>query len=46
MTNPNHKNQFGKEQGVNLVIIEGTPRAVGSGANPGHLPRPIRVPIK
>jgi hypothetical protein len=37
---------FGKDQGVSMVIIEGTPRAAGSGANPGHLPRPIRIPVK
>ena len=37
-------NDFGKQQGVNKVIIEGTKRTTG--ANPGKVPSPIEFLIK
>ena len=32
---------FGREQGVKEVVIEGGARTTG--ANPGHVPRPITI---
>jgi len=37
-------NNFGKQQGVNKVIIEGAKRTTG--ANPGKTPSPLEFPIK
>jgi hypothetical protein len=36
--------RYGREQGVKRVIIEGAKRTTG--ANPGHLPKPITVEVK
>jgi len=36
--------QYGREQGVTKVIIEGGVRTTG--ANPGHIPKPIVVEVK
>jgi hypothetical protein len=35
---------FGREQGVTKVVIEGGLRTTG--ANPGHTPRDIVIPVK
>lgn len=36
--------QFGREQGVKEVVIQGGART--SGANPGHIPPPIRIKVQ
>jgi hypothetical protein len=36
--------QYGREQGVSKVIIEGGVRTTG--ANPGHVPRPLVIEVK
>ncbi|MFN9299203.1 MAG: hypothetical protein ACK6DZ_16045, partial [Acidobacteriota bacterium] len=36
--------QFGREQGAKEVVIQGGART--SGANPGHIPPPIRIKVQ